>query len=117
MEPECLFLDVRGDLDLFSAVNDCHGCLFGKDGIGGGALDFVVYPILYPGQPLGRLMDVFAVDDVAKRLQDLLKTIDHVGERSDRCLRRSPANTVHQLILLHSATANRPGGTRGHAEA
>lgn len=48
--------------------------------IGGGALRFVADPLLNRRQPVGRLMDIVAVGDVAERSQKLFETFQPGAE-------------------------------------
>jgi hypothetical protein len=47
--------------------------------ISGGALGLIADPLLHQRQPVGRLVNIIAIRDIPKGLQDLTKTIDPGG--------------------------------------
>lgn len=75
-----------------------------EDWIGGGPLRFATDPILHPGEALGRLVDVVAVD-IGNRLEQLFEAF---VAAADRCSRRlTGAASRHQgdracsVVLSH----------------
>ena len=59
-----------------------------EERVGGGALGFAADPFLDAGEPFGRLVDVVAVGNVDKRLEQLFEAI---GATAARARRRHPA--------------------------
>jgi hypothetical protein len=66
--------------------------------ISGGALRFVVDPLLHQRQPMGRLMDIVAVDDIAEGLQELLETLGPGGKWG----RGRSRGSIFKLVLDRS---------------